>query len=182
MLADVAAVLEDLGAVGELLRRHEVELFEQRDVAVRVVVALDPGKAVPVPHAAEVAGHLDHPDALDAGLLQIRPGQQSGESTAEDDDLGVLDDRVARRHRRVGIDLVELREVALEFQILAGAFRAQSLVPLLRVLLPQRVDVDVVRRIGGAAGVLDGVIGLCLLLQFAGVRRCPCTWTIGSAG
>ena len=59
MLADAAAVLEDLGTVGELLRRHEVELFEQRDVAVRVVVALDSGEAVPVPDTAEVAGHLD---------------------------------------------------------------------------------------------------------------------------
>ena len=39
-----AAVLEDLGAVGELLRRDEVEFFQHRDVAVRIVVALDPGK------------------------------------------------------------------------------------------------------------------------------------------
>ena len=82
--ADAAAVLEDLGAVGELLRRHEAELFEQRDVAVRVVVALDPREAIPVPDAAEVAGHLDDPDVLDTGLLQVRPGQQSGESPAED--------------------------------------------------------------------------------------------------
>ena len=92
--------------------RHEVELFEQWDVAVGVVVALDSGEAVPVPHASEVTGHLDDADALDAGLLQVRAGQEAGEATAEDHDVGILDDRVAFGHRRVGIDLVELREIA----------------------------------------------------------------------
>ena len=124
MLADVAAVLEDLGAVGELLRRHEVQLFEQRDVAVGVVVALDSGEAVPVPDTAEVAGHLDDPDALDAGLLQVGAGQQSGEAAAEDDDFGVLDDRVALGHRRVRVDLVEVGEVVLELQVLSRRLRA----------------------------------------------------------
>ena len=182
MLADVAAVLEDLGAVGELLRRHEVELFEQRDVAVRVVVALDPGKAIPVPHAAEVAGHLDDADALDTGLLQIRPGQQSGEAAAEDDDFGVFDDRVAFRDRRVGVDLVEICEIVLELQVLrlrlpaAVAWRARA-----AYFSRSRVDVDVVRCIGGPAGVLGGGQGL-RSPTVRGVRRCPCTWTAGCGG
>ena len=84
MLADVAAVLEDLGAVGELLRRHEVELFEQRDVAVRIVVALDPGEPVPVPDTTEVAAHLDDVDIVDARLLEVCARQQAGDTPAED--------------------------------------------------------------------------------------------------
>ncbi len=92
-LAMSPAVLVDLGAVGELLRRHEVEFLEQRDVAVRVVVALNSGEAVPVPDAAEVPAHLDDPDVVDAGLLEVRGGQQSSDSTTEDGDLDVLGDR-----------------------------------------------------------------------------------------
>ena len=54
-----------------------------------------PGEAVPVPDAAEVAGHLDDPDVVDAGLLQVRGRQQPSEAPAEDGDVDVLDDRVA---------------------------------------------------------------------------------------
>lgn len=174
VLADVAAVSEDLCAVGELLRRHEAEFLEHRDVAVRVVVTLDSGEAVPVPHAPEVAGHLDDAHALDTGLLQVRPGQESGESSAEDHDVGGLDDRVPLRDRRVGIDLGEVGEVVGEFQILTGAFRAQALRPLLRVLLPQRVDVDVVRGVGGPAGnmfLLSGDFGAAGRAQRDSARR-----------
>ena len=58
---------------------------------------------------------------------------------------------VARGHRRVRIDFGELREIVLEFQVLRRAFGAQPLVALVQVLLPQRVDVDVVRRLGRSA-------------------------------
>ena len=53
--ADPAAVLEDLGAVGVLLGRHVADLLEQRQVDVRLDVALHARVAVPVPRAAEVA-------------------------------------------------------------------------------------------------------------------------------
>ena len=94
MLADAPAVLEDLGAVGELLRRYEVELLEQRDVAIGVVVALDAGEAVPVPDTTEVAAHLDDVHVVDAGLLEIGAGQQAGDAAAEHGDVDVLVDRV----------------------------------------------------------------------------------------
>ena len=155
VLPDVAAVLEDLGAVGVLLARHEVELFEHRDVAVCVVVALDPGEPVPVPDAAEVAAHLDDVDVVDAGLLQVGARQQPGDTAAEDRHLDVLVDRRARCHRGVRVDLCELREIACEFQVLRRPFRAQALVALVGVLLPQRVDVDVFGGVGGPAGVED---------------------------
>lgn len=77
MLSDAPAMVVDLGAVGELLRRNEVQLFEQRDVAVGFVVALDARVAVPIPDAAEVAAQLDDADVLDSRLLQVRPAQQA---------------------------------------------------------------------------------------------------------
>ena len=95
VLSDVAAVLIDLGAVGELLARDEVELLEQRYVAVGFVVALNARVAVPVPDAAEVAAHLDDPDVVDACLLQVRGAQQSAEAAAEHGDVDVLVDRIA---------------------------------------------------------------------------------------
>ena len=90
MLSDVAAMLEDLGSVGELLRRHEVEFLEERDVAVRVVVALNARESVPVPDTAEVAGHFDDPDTFDTGLLEVGPSKQTRDTTAENDDIDVL--------------------------------------------------------------------------------------------
>ncbi len=130
MLPDVAAVLEDLGAVGVLLRRHEVELFEHRDVAVRIVVALDAGEPVPVPDAAEVATHLDDVHVVDAGLLEVGARQQSGDAAAENRHLDVLVDRRARGHRGVRVDLGELREIVCEFQVLRRPFGPQALVAL----------------------------------------------------
>ena len=96
MLADPLAVLEDLGSVGELLRRQEVELFEQRDVAVRIVVALNSGESVPVPDTTEVATHLDDVHVVDARLLEVCARQQARDSTAENRHLDVLVDRSAR--------------------------------------------------------------------------------------
>ena len=156
MLSDIAAMLEDLGPVGELLRRDEVEFFEERDIAVRVVVALNAGESVPVPDTAEVTGHLDDPDTLDTGLLEIGPGKQTGDTAAEDDDIGVLGDRVAERHRRVRIDLVEVCELALQLQILRGSLWAQPLVALIQILLPQRIDVDIAGRVRRSARLLEG--------------------------
>jgi hypothetical protein len=51
------------------------------------------------------------------------------------------------------IDFRELREVVLEFQVLLCALRPEPLLTLLRVLLPQRIDVDVFGRLGRPAGV-----------------------------
>jgi len=52
---------------------------------------------------------------VDAGLLQVRTRQEPGDATAENRYLDVLGDRRARSHRRVRIDLRELREIAREF-------------------------------------------------------------------
>ena len=70
MPADPLGVLEDLGDEGVLLLRHVAELLEQRQVAVRLDVALRAGVAVPVPGAAEVAAGLDDAEVGDALLGQ----------------------------------------------------------------------------------------------------------------
>jgi hypothetical protein len=156
VLPDVFAVLEDLGAVGVLLRGNEIEFFEHRDVAVGIVVALNAGEPIPVPDTAEIAAHLDDVHIVDARLLQIGARKQSCDATAENRDLDVLVDRRARRDRRVRIDLGELREVVFEFQILRCAFGSQAFVALVAVLLPQGIDVDVIGRLGRPACVEQG--------------------------
>ncbi len=147
------AVREDLGAVGELLARQEAELLEHRDVAVGVVVALDARKAVPVPHAAEVPGHVDDPNILHAGLFQVCARQQSGEPAPEDGHLDVLIDRGAVGHRGVRVYLVEVGQVTVEFEVLRAAVLAEAFLALPGVLGPHRVCVDVLRYVGGPAGV-----------------------------
>ena len=156
MFAHGLAVREDLGAVGELLARQEVEFLEHRDVAVGVVVALDAREAVPVPHSAEVPGHVDDPNILHASLFQVGARQQSGEPAAEDGHLDVLDDRGTVGHRGVRVHLVEVGQVTVEFEVLRGALLAQALLALLGVLGPHRVYVDVLRYVGGPARRFSG--------------------------
>ena len=97
-----AAVLVDLLAVGELLRRHVAGLFEQRQIAIGIVVALDAGIAVPVPDAAEIAGMIDVAEVGDAGLGQVIGGQDAAEAAAENGDVDLLDNRIARFDRLCG--------------------------------------------------------------------------------
>ena len=91
-------MLEDLGRVRVLLRRHVPGLFEQRHVDERCGVALRAGVAVPVPGAAEVAALLDDAHVVDAGLLQPRAGDEAGEAAADERDGDVVGLR--RRARR----------------------------------------------------------------------------------
>ncbi len=154
VFADVPAVLVDLGTVGELLRRYEVELFEQRYVAVGFVIALDSGVAIPVPDATEIATELDDPDVIYARLLQIGSRKQAPKPTTENGDVDVLRDRLAWRHRCVRIDFVVAGEVILQLDVLLGAFLAQPLLALLPILLTQRVDIEVVGRLRRPARIL----------------------------
>src|SRR3984893_16762527 len=181
MLCDAPAVLEYLGAVGELLRGHEVELLEHRDVAVRVVVTLDSWEPVPVPNAAEVPAHFDDPDIIDAGLLQVHRREQAGDTSAEDGDLDVFGDRVAGRHRCVRVDLVEIRVLAFQLQVLFRPFGTQSLIALGQVLLPQRVDVDVVGGVGGSAVLIPRVVPLPFGREVPPVLLPPGTFKQGHA-
>ena len=76
-------------------RRHVAGLFEEREVDERSRVALRAGVSVPVPRAAEVAALLDDADVVDAGLLQLGPGHESGEPTADEGDVDLVVERLA---------------------------------------------------------------------------------------
>src|SRR5262249_35222875 len=99
LMRDPPELLEDLEAIDVLPRRHVARLFEQRDVAIGVVVALQPGKAVPVPAAAEVTGQIDAPErttrmgwpgsgrgprGYQPGPLQMIGGQEARPARPED--------------------------------------------------------------------------------------------------
>ena len=103
VLADRAAVGEDLRRPGVLLRRDVAELLEQRQVDVRLDVAQRARVAVPVPRAAEVAALLDDADVVDAGLAQAGAGEQAAEAAADDDDVDLVGAAArARSARRRG--------------------------------------------------------------------------------
>ena len=132
-------------APGVLLLRHVADLLEQRQVDVRLDVALRPRVAVPVPRAAEVAALLDEPDVGDPGLLQAGAGEQPAEASADDDHLDLIGDRVALDRLDVGIvDVVG--EAALHLDVLVVAVGPQPLVALLAVLGPQGIGVERQRR------------------------------------
>ena len=155
-------------ARGEYFSRRDVaELFEQRQVDVRLDVARAPGIAVPVPGAAEVAALLDDADVLDAGLAQPRAGEQAAEAAADHDDVDLVGER---RAREAGLDVRivdEVREVALDLDVLLVAVVRAALVALVAVLLAQRVGIEAAaRRIvrGGGARASVSVVMSCSCL------------------
>src|SRR3974377_1004153 len=171
MFADAPEVFPDLGTIRIFLRRNVVKLFEQWYVAIGIVVALDAGESVPVPDATEIPSHLDNPDVVDAGLLQVCAGQQARNAPAEDVDVDVLGDGVANNGCSVWVDLVELGELTRELDVLLGALGAKPLGTLLRVFFPQCGDVDVVRclsrrRIGHRSVSLESSRGAPVPMYF----------------
>ena len=133
------------GAAGVLLLRHVADLLEQRQVDVRLDVALRARVAVPVPRAAEVAALLDEPDVVDAGLLQAGAGEQAAEATADDDDVDLVGQRLALD--RLDVRVVDVvGELARDLDVLLVAVGAQALVALGPVLLAQRVGIEGQRR------------------------------------
>ena len=141
LFPDALAVLEDLGRVRVLLRRHVPGLFEQRHVDERRGVALRAGVAVPVPRAAEVAGLVDDADVVDAGFLQTGAGDEAGEAAADERDGDVIAQGCTLDDRDVGVDEV-VPELVLQLDVLVVAVGSQPLGSLLGVLLLERVDVD----------------------------------------
>ena len=141
MLADAAAVLEDLGGVRVLLGRHVPGLFEQRQVDERRGVALRTGVAVPVPRAAEVAALLDDADVVDAGLLQRGAGDQTGEPAADEGDGDLVEQRLPLDRLDVGVVEV-VGEHAHWLDVLVVAVVAEPLVALVAVLAVERLPVD----------------------------------------
>ena len=142
LLADGAAVLQDLRRAAVLLLRDVADLLEQRQVDVRLDVAGGAGIAVPVPGAAEVAALLDHADVFDAGLAQARAGEQPAEAAADDDDIDLVGQRLALEARLDVRVLDEVRELAVDLDVLLVAVGAEALVALAAVLLAQLLGVE----------------------------------------
>ena len=96
-VGDRLQVQPDLLAGGVALGRDVVELLQHREVDVRLDVAHHARVAVPVPGAADAAGLVDDADPLDARLAQLGAGEDAGDPAADDHDVDVVGDRVARR-------------------------------------------------------------------------------------
>ena len=139
--ADPLAVGQDLRRVTVLLLRDVAELLQQRQIDVRLDVALRAGVSVPVPRSTEVAAFLDEADVLHAGLPQPRTGQQAAETAADDDHLHSIRQRLPLNRCRIGI-VQEVRELARHLDVLGVALRPQPLIALPAILLAQRVRIE----------------------------------------
>ena len=102
-VGDRLEVAQDLLAVGVAVCRDVVELLEHREVDIRLDVAHDAWVAVPVPGTPDAAGLVDDADPLNAGLAELNAGEDAGDPPAHDDDLDVIDDRVALDEWREGV-------------------------------------------------------------------------------
>ena len=135
VLGDRPAVSEDLTGARVLLLRDVAELFEEREIDVRLDVAHRAGIAIPVPRAAEVAALLDQPDVLHAAFAEPCTGEQPAEAASDHDDVGVVGQRLPVECAvDVGV-IDEVREVACDFGVLLVAVLADTLVPLAAVLV-----------------------------------------------
>ncbi len=146
---DHLEVVQDLLPEGVAASGDVVELLEHREVDVGLDVAHDTGVAVPVPGPADAARLVDDADPLDAGLAELRAGEDSGDPPAHDDDIDVVDDGIALDVRREGVVAVA-GEVLVRSQV-ADVRTAgyQSLVALEQVLGADGLRVVVrVRRVG----------------------------------
>ena len=95
VLTDALRVLVDLRRERVFLLRHVARFFEQRQVAVRLDVALRARIAVPIPRAAEIAARLDDAEVRDAAFLEARTGHQAAETGADHRHVDVEVERLA---------------------------------------------------------------------------------------
>src|SRR6516165_2693578 len=150
-LCDSARVLEDLRRVGVLFLGDITGLFEQRQIDVRLDIALRARIAIPVPGAAEVAALLDHADTLNARLAQSGARHQAAEAAADDDHLDFVVQRFAREPR-LDVRIVDITfEVAFHFDELLIAVDAEPLVALGAILFAQLTGIEIEPTI--AAGI-----------------------------
>src|SRR5271154_1262649 len=167
LLTDAPRVREDFRRERVLLLRDVAGLLEQRQINVRLDIALRAGIAVPVPGAAEVPAFLDDADVLHTRLAQTRARQQAAEAAADDHHVNRVGQR---RPSEAWIDVRVIHiaaEVALHFDVLLVGVGADALVALL--LIPGAegfgVEVEPVLVIAGGRNVFDIAHGTKLLLE-----------------
>ncbi len=143
LLADTPRMRQDFRRIRVLLFRDITGFLEQRQIDVRLDIALRAGIAVPVPGAAEVAALLDDANALDAGLAQPGARQQSAEAAANDHDVH----RVVQRRTgeaRIDIRIVDVTaEVALHFDVLFVAIGAKAFIAFLAIFGAQNLRIKI---------------------------------------
>ena len=136
VLADAAAVSEDLGSTRVFFDRDVAGLFEQRQIDVALDIAGGAWIAIPVPRAAEVAALFDDANILATDFAQACTDEQTTEAAADHCDFHVVGQRRAGEPR-CDIRIVQVvGKVAGDFLILLIAVGAHSLVTLGAVLGP----------------------------------------------
>src|ERR1700684_995599 len=119
----------DLLAEGVTPGGDVAELLEQREVDVRLDIAHHARVAVPVPGTPDPTRLVDDADPLDAGLAELGPDRDSGDPSAHDHDIDLVDHGSALGDRRERIVTVT-GEVLVGLQVAdLGAGGGQTLVP-----------------------------------------------------
>jgi hypothetical protein len=131
---DPLAVLENLNACGISLGGHVARLFKIREIQVGFDVASDARIAVPVPGPAKIRRLIDDPNFCNALLGQLRASAQTAKARADNDDIGVLDNRIAPECGVCKQISVILRKRAFKRLILAYAIGAYAFLTLFKVL------------------------------------------------
>src|SRR4029077_14794169 len=101
---DPAGVFQNFRCVGVFLLWNVPGLLKQRQIDIRLDIALRARITVPVPGAAEVAALLDDADAIYARLAQTRSRQQTTEAAPDDQNIDILAQGLAgKAGRDIGI-------------------------------------------------------------------------------
>src|SRR5262249_46760093 len=90
VLADLSTELERLRRIRIAMLRSVVEFLKQRQVDVRLDIALRAGIAVPIPGHPEVAAIICDPNVAKSRMMKTCTCQKSAESAARDDHLGMI--------------------------------------------------------------------------------------------
>src|SRR5437773_240020 len=90
----------------------------------------------------EVAALLDHADVFDARLTQPRAGEQAAEPAADHRNIDVIRQWLASEARCYVRVFDEVRELALDLDVLLVAVFPQPLVTLRAILLAQRFRIE----------------------------------------
>jgi hypothetical protein len=140
-------------------------------IDVGLDVTPDAGIAVPVPGTAEVRGDVEDPDVRDSGAGEGDRGLQPPDPRPDDEHVHLLRDRLAG-DRRPGVRVgVQMGVGTLQKLELVRPRRAEPLVALAAVPLPDGVDVahgprargreaGVFRLVRGRVAVLVDHVGL----------------------
>jgi hypothetical protein len=142
VFGDASAVRKYLVAFGVLLGWDVAQLLQQRHVDIRLDVTRYARVPVPVPGAAHVGGLVDEPDAAHAEFPQPGSGEQTTETGADDRDIDLVRQRIAREVRIAPRVVGKTSKRTSDLEILRNTVGPQSPVPLKGVFLPQSVHVE----------------------------------------